>query len=315
MRPALDRLVSVPANIVPEDSSVTVLRTHDGVTLRSAYFGSPEGAAGTVLLLPGRAEFIEKYLETVADLRQRGFCVAVLDWRGQGGSSRSLANPFKGHVDDFASYGVDLDCFLDHLDTIDAPRPWYGLAHSMGGSVLLAALAAGEARLNRAVLSAPMLGIHAIGPGHPSARLAQGLNLIGLGGAFVPFSGKKDASAFAPFEGNLLTSDPRRYERQVAILTAGEALALGPPTLSWVAAAFRLIRAMHEPSFGLAVRCPTLFVGAGADTIVSTPDVERLARRIRGGSAVIIEGARHELLMEADRYRNQFWAAFDAFIH
>ena len=36
--------------------------------------------------------------------------------------------------------------------------------------------------------------------------------------------------------------------------------------------------------------------------------------RLRAGSHLIVPGARHELLMEQDRYRAQFWAAFDAFV-
>jgi len=38
------------------------------------------------------------------------------------------------------------------------------------------------------------------------------------------------------------------------------------------------------------------------------------AVRLRAGSHLVIPGARHELLMEQDRYREQFWAAFDAFV-
>ena len=36
--------------------------------------------------------------------------------------------------------------------------------------------------------------------------------------------------------------------------------------------------------------------------------------RLRAGSHLVIPGARHEILMEQDRYREQFWAAFDAFV-
>jgi lysophospholipase len=35
---------------------------------------------------------------------------------------------------------------------------------------------------------------------------------------------------------------------------------------------------------------------------------------LRAGSHLIIAGARHEMMMETDRYRAQFWAAFDAFV-
>ena len=52
--------------------------------------------AGTVCVFGGRGEFIEKYFETVNELRNRGFAVATMDWRGQGHSSRQLPDPRKG---------------------------------------------------------------------------------------------------------------------------------------------------------------------------------------------------------------------------
>ena len=81
------RLVSIPANPVPDDAVVGAVTTRDGVTLRFARFAPPPGRKGTVVVLQGRAEYIEKYFETVRDLRARGFAVATFDWRGQGLSS------------------------------------------------------------------------------------------------------------------------------------------------------------------------------------------------------------------------------------
>lgn len=59
---------------------------------------------------------------------------------------------------------------------------------------------------------------------------------------------------------------------------------------------------------------PVLIITAGADTVVSAAATERLAARNRNISLVVIDGARHELLQEADFYREQTLAAFDAFI-
>lgn len=87
---------------------------------------------GTVCIFPGRAEMIEKYFEVVRDLRERGFAVAVLDWRGQGGSARALADPRKGHVGDFAEFQLDLDAFMKQIVLPDCPPPYFALAHSMG---------------------------------------------------------------------------------------------------------------------------------------------------------------------------------------
>ena len=89
-------LVSIPANPVPEDVVTGMLKTRDGVSLRFARWHPPPGRKGTVCLFQGRAEFIEKYFETVRELRARGFAVATLDWRGQGGSERALVRSAQG---------------------------------------------------------------------------------------------------------------------------------------------------------------------------------------------------------------------------
>ena len=122
-------LVSIPANPVPEDVVTGMLKTRDGVGIRYARWRPPPGRKGTVCLFQGRAEFIEKYFETVRELRARGFAVATMDWRGQGGSERALSDPHKGHVGDCV---VDVDQFakrdrisagalhLDLLQVLDA---------------------------------------------------------------------------------------------------------------------------------------------------------------------------------------------------
>src|SRR5205085_2153687 len=97
-------LISTPANPVPEGAVTGVLKTPDGVALRFARWSPPEGRKGTLLVLPGRTEFIEKYFEVVAELRARGFAVAMVDWRGQGLSERALKDPHRGHVASFAEY-------------------------------------------------------------------------------------------------------------------------------------------------------------------------------------------------------------------
>ena len=116
-------LVSIPANPVPEGRSSGMLKTRDGVALRYARWAPPPGRKGTVCLFPGRAEFIEKYFETVRDLRARGFAVATLDWRGQGGSQRALRNPRKGYVRRFSDYEIDLETFMHEVVLPDCPPP------------------------------------------------------------------------------------------------------------------------------------------------------------------------------------------------
>jgi lysophospholipase len=70
-------------------------------------------------------------------------------------------------------------------------------------------------------------------------------------------------------------------------------------------------RGMSYPS---EIRQPILMLAASSDTIVSTSAIEEFAYHLRAGSHLVIAGSKHEILQEQDRYRSQFWAAFDAFV-
>ena len=74
------------------------------------------------------------------------------------------------------------------------------------------------------------------------------------------------------------------------------------------------MHAFADIAYPLSLRQPMLIVGAGQDAVVSTPAIEQFAIRLRAGSHVVVPGARHELMMEQDKVRGQFFAAFDAFV-
>ncbi len=105
-----------------------------------------------------------------------------------------------------------------------------------------------------------------------------------------------------------------RYARNAAAAFAVGAGAIGDPTIGWLAAAFRAMRRFEDPRYPLGIRVPVLVVAAGADPVCSTPAVERFAARLAAGHTITLRGARHEILMEQDAIREQFWAAFDAFV-
>ena len=307
------KLVATPSNPVPDGAVVGNLTTADGITIRFARFEPPAGRKGTLCVFAGHAEFIEKYFEVVRDARARGFAVAMIDWRGQGLSQRPLSDPRKGYVRDFAEYDLDLEIFMKEVVLPDCPPPYFALAHSMGGAILMRAAQQGRRWFERMVFSAPMLAL-AGRAGTPLARnTARLLRLAGFGRAYVP-GGGATAWASKPFAGNLVTSDQVRYARTAAIVDAEPALGLGAPSIAWVDAAYRQMGAFAEPSFARDIRQPLLIVAAGKDKIVSTAAIEAFAPRLRSGAHLVIAGAEHELLMEQDRYRSQFWAAFDAFV-
>jgi len=306
-------LISVPANPVPEDVIAGTITTPDGVELRYARWAPPPGRKGTVCLFQGRAEFIEKYFETVRDLRARGFAVATLDWRGQGLSQRAFRNSRKGYVRSFDEYAIDLDTFINEIVLPDCPPPHFALAHSMGATILIRAAHHGNRTFDRTVLLAPMIGLPGLRRTR-ATRVAVGvMRLLGLGRSYVP-GGDSSVMMQRPFIGNLLTSDPVRYARNVAVLEARAELSTGWRTVAWADSAFKGMRDFAAPGYGAKIRQPILIVAAGQDQIVSTPAIDEFAIRLRAGSHLIVPGARHELLMEQDRFRGQALAAFDAFV-
>ena len=197
------------------------LSAHDGLPLRTAVWPAPPGGArGTVVLLQGRAEFIEKYGETVDDLRARGFAVYALDWRGQGRSGRVLKDSRKGHVVSYEDYLSDLDLFLERLVVAQAPRPIMVLAHSMGGHIVLRHRAEHDSRAAPyfaagIVLSAPMVDI-LMNPAERAlgAVLTVAAMSVGLRNQYVPVRGPFPP----PFDGNPLTRDRARYERMERLM-------------------------------------------------------------------------------------------------
>jgi lysophospholipase len=307
------KLVSIPANPVPDNFVTGTLKTPDGVSLRFARWLPPAGRRGTVCILQGRGEWIEKYFETVRDLRARGFAVATLDWRGQGLSDRALSDHLKGYVRDFSEYNTDLETFMREIVLPDCPPPLFAIGHSTGATVLIRAAYSGRRWFDRMVLNAPLIDLLGFGSTPTARLLVRVLRLAGFGSNYVP-AGEATAMESRPFIGNILTSDPVRFARNAAILEAEPALGLGRPTVAWTDAAFRAMRGMRERAYPSRIRQPMLIIAAGSDAVVSNTAIEDFSTLLRAGSHLVIAGAQHEVLMEQDRFRSQFWAAFDAYV-
>jgi lysophospholipase len=307
-------LVSAPGNAIPSNPIVGTVTTPDGVLLRCARWRqTARKLLGTVLIVQGRSECIEKYFETITELRRRGFAVVTFDLRGQGGSQRLLDEPRKGHVDDFDEYVTDITAIIDQVMEPHSPKPWFGLSHSMGSAAMLLMLNAGETRLDRVVLLAPLTGLVAMPVPLAARTAAAALDFIALGTSFVPGGGATPL-ATRPFKGNKLSSDPIRYARISEIVTTAPELGLGDPTIRWTLAMFQAFDRFKERTFGRRLTVPTLMILPGSDPLCDSHASDELATRLRGCLSMIIPGAKHEILSERDGFRSQFWAAFDSFV-
>jgi len=341
-------LIDLPDNPVPDGVKSGFVEAPDGVRIRYAHWpASGHQRRGTVTLLQGRAEFIEKYFEVIEDLRGRGFAVVTFDWRGQGGSQRLTRNPKRGHVSSFAKFRLDLRTVLKEISLATYPGPHFALAHSTGGLVLLSDTERLRTMLDRAVITSPLLGLPsgAWAPrlvdvyrsvlkavsfgilGQPKLQadvqkkpdfierigfpLARICSATGLARMFVPGG---NSEIFVPFDINRQTSDKARFDRFNKVLEAAPELGVGAPTFGWLNAAARAMLALRRREAGPNMKLPCLILAAGSDRIVSTPFVEDFVSRTKAAAYVEIPGAAHELMMERDIFRDQFWAAFDAFV-
>ena len=309
------KLAVLPTNPAPAGTRAGYFTTADKIRLRYATFPKTEGAAkGTICLVQGRTEYIEKYFETVADFQKRGFAVATFDWRGQGGSDRLIPNRRLGYVRDFNDYWVDLQSFHANILLPDCPAPYYLVGHSMGGLVSLIAATRDRMMFDRVFLSAPMVGLdHQPLSFAGMAALADVLSFVGLGRMGVGRAADELPSEKG-FAGNPLTSDLPRYMRTVDIWRERPDLIVGKPTFRWAGAAMRAMADSLRDAFPASISVPVFMLAAARDEVVSTNHIEQLGLRMRTGRHVVIPAAKHELFMETDAIRAQVFAAFDAFI-
>ena len=171
-------------------------------------FGTPRG---TIILCPGRTEFIEKYFEVARDMQARGFAVVAFDWPGQGLSQRDAPDKLAGHVQSFEIYVEALRLGLAAL----RPRlvePFVLLAHSMGGAIGLEALRTDVLDVEAAAFSAPLWGLKL-----PPLALTISRLLCFFGQGRCAVSAHKLDELF---EGNSVTGDEARWKIQRALTQA-----------------------------------------------------------------------------------------------
>lgn len=295
----------------PPGGRAVWLRTSDGVRIRAAVW--PGGTKGTVLLLPGRTEYVEKYGRAAADLRARGWTTVTLDWRGQGLADRALPDPMTGHVGRFDEYQRDLDAVLAWTEALGLKGPRMMVAHSMGGCIGLRALYR-NLGFRAAAFSAPMWGISMATWMRPLAQVVTAMAApFGQAYRYAPGTGAKTYVAEAPFAGNVLTTDRGMWDYMRAQVTAHPEMSLGGPSLAWLRAALtECAELMRMPAPDLAA-----VVALGSqERVVDVPPIHlRMAGWARG-QLDIYPGVEHEVLMESASVRRRFFdracALFDA---
>lgn len=298
---------------IPARAAETVWIATDGWPLRRIDWDRPEQPRGSLLFLPGRGDHYEKYLETLDQLSDDGWCVTALDWRGQGGSGRLLADPHIGHIDDFATWIADIKAFWADWK-LAGPGPHVILAHSMGGHLAMRALVEGAVDPDAVALSAPMLGIQPMGmPYGLHHFVVRMLTKLGDPARAAWKEGEKPGSPLN-VRSKILTHDTDRYADEIYWWQKRPEVKLGPPSWHWVERAVASTRALNEPGVLERIKTPVLLMATTGDKLVDTKRVIRDAKRLPNAELLLFgDEAAHELLREVDAVRDRCMAAIRSF--
>lgn len=294
---------------VPTGGQAKFVTTQDGTQIRIAYWQG--GERGTVLLFPGRTEYIEKYGRTVAKLQERAFNVVVFDWRGQGLSDRPDNRLDRGFVGHFNEYQQDIAAALALPEIMMLQGPRLLMSHSMGGCIALRAMVEGL-DIEAAIFSSPMWGL----PGQSAAKLAIGaINTLGRPfgrhKALVPGTKPTHYVSANPFDGNELTNDPDYYAMFKAHLATQPELGLGGPTIHWA------VEAIKEMGALLTAEVPDIPILTFAGTqeyVVDDETIKSRATSFSNGQFELIKDGKHEIWMETPIIQTQVWGIMDEFL-
>jgi lysophospholipase len=265
-------------------------------------------ARGTLLFAGGRGDFVEKYLEAMAHWHGRGWSVAAFDWRGQGASRGDTADRLEGFdvlVDDVTAIVAEL--------AARAEGPLALVGHSMGGHVLLRALAEKRIRPDAAVLVAPMLMVNSAPlPPWAAASTAAMVSAFGWGRQPVWRPPTPPAPVGSQRQ-TILTSSRERYEDELWWWDKQPGFNLGAPSWGWLDAAFRSCAKLTDERLR-NVDLPVLLLGTETDRLVSAAAIRLAASLLPEAQLKMFENAGHEILREADPVRVEALGEIDAFL-
>jgi len=267
-----------------------------------------------LVISSGRSESYLKYKELSFDLFNLGYSLFLIDHRGQGLSQHLLADPHKGHVENFQYYVDDLTSFIENIVTphCHGSKP-YLLAHSMGAAIAARYLQDFPNNIQAAVLSSPMLGFDS---GSIPKFIAEFVLIISaqlnqwFDGTPWYFLGHK-GFAHNAFSDNILMHSPVRYQLFTQLYKTTAEIQLGGVTIQWLTESQEALKKIFNNIDKIIT--PTLVLQAGQDKIIKNQAQDDFCKQLHqlqprscpNGKPLVIDGAYHELFFESDVYREQ----------
>lgn len=284
----------------PDTGACYWVGTGDGLRLRIGTWKATGRIKGTILLFPGRTEYVELQGRTAKNLADRGFSICTIDWRGHGLSDRVLSNPNTLHVNRFSDYQLDVAAMIEAVTELDLPKPWFLLGNSMGGCIGLRALLNGLP-VSACAFTAPMWGLKMSRSQRFAALpISWAAQVIGQGQLYVPGHDGNNYALSNPFEGNRITRDRANYEYWVTQARSKPNLQTAGSSMRWLHQSLLECRrlSMIDPP-----DVPCIAFCGEEDSIVDIKVIRDRMKAWPKGRFRTVPGARHSLLLEVPAVR------------
>lgn len=288
------------------------LKTLDQISLYTSFFTADE-CRGTVMLLHGFTENIEKFSEVIYGFLKEGYSVCAYDQRGHGRSYRdpNLKFHYLTHVEKFEDYLTDAELVYDRWMK-DAKSPKILFSHSMGGAVAALTLERGMLSFDKAVFNSPMIA-PATGnfPAWTGRAICRGAKLMGKSREMIFLSGPYTGEE--KFEDSCASGEDR-FNWYNEIRKTHPEFQNCSPTYSWLLESLKVCGKILAKGKPEKIAIPVILFQASDDQTVLADPQQTFVDRLPNGKLVRIENARHEIYRSGNEAVDTWWDQVIRFI-
>ncbi len=260
-----------------------------------------------IVCLQGLGEFSEKYFELARWCSENNLAFWIMDWAGQGKSSRYLKNPQKRHSAGFDEDIKDLHYLIMEYIKHSSVHPDKGrialamIAHSMGGNIGLRYLQEYPDMFECAAFSAPMTGIKAFEK-YPQkiAYTATSLFSLFAGKSYI-FGGGDWNKGTLKYQ---LSSDSVRSLINDQWFEKNPDLRCGDITFGWLHEAQKSCMKLQKKFTD--IKTPCLFAIPEHEELVDNNMTGKIVSRMKNADIIDYYESFHEILMEKDHIRDDY---------
>lgn len=282
----------------------------DGVRL--SYHKISQGSKKLIFMMAGRTEPVSKYAEVVYDLKDLGYDFLLLDSRGQGLSERPLEDPQKGWVKSYKKYITDIEDVFMQLQIKDRYEEVVFLGHSMGGAIGLRFAEVHPKAFSKIVVNSPMIELKLDDKNETVVAAFMRLQiLLGKGKDYIPDGGPTTEEY--PFENNRVTHSPARFEMARDLERNNTDLIMGSATNKWVLEGIKMGKKTYKKRRKL-FKTPMMLFQAGIEHFSRYKRQDKICAQHPKCTKIKVEGAKHEVLMEKDEFRQPVIDKIKAFL-